>query len=107
MDRYSAVALDSAVHLFQLHQNDAVKASFTHPNPSFFVWKDRPWSVNEHCWVFRVALPLLFAIQITFLTEWMRGYCVFELKPLDRNFIHPSIHPINPSFAQQSLHDDT
>jgi hypothetical protein len=41
------------------------------------------------------------------LTEWMRGYCVFELKPLDRNFIHPSIHPINPSFAQQSLHDDT
>ena len=101
MDRYSPIAFNSAVHLFHLHQNDAVKARFTHPNPAFFVRKGWPWSVYEHCWVFRVASPLLFAVQITFLTEWMRGYCVFELKPLGWYQVHPVIaHAFTPQNLQ-------
>jgi len=79
----------------------AIKALFTHPNPSFFVRKGWPWSVNKHCWVLRVASPLFFAVQIAFLTKWMRGYCVFELKPLGRHQIHPLIaHAFTPQFLQ-------
>ena len=102
-----SVPLDSAVHSLHLHQNDAIKARFTHPNPSFFVRKCGPGSIYEHNGVLRVASVLFFAVKVAFLTVWMRGYCVFKLKPIDWNKIHPSIHPINPSFDQQSLHDDT
>jgi hypothetical protein len=49
----------------------AVKALFTHPNPSFFVRKGWPWSVDEHCRVLWVASPLFFTVKVAFLTEWM------------------------------------
>jgi hypothetical protein len=85
-----------------------VKALFTHPNPSFFVREGWPRSVDEHRWVLWVASPLLFTVKVAFLTESKRGYCVFKLKPFDRNKVHPQIaHPINPAFMLQMKHLDT
>jgi len=49
----------------------AIKALFAHPNPSFFVRKGWPRSINEDCRVLWVASPLFFTVQIAFLTEWM------------------------------------
>jgi len=48
-----------------------IKALFTHPNPSFFVRKGWPRSIDEHRWVLWVASPLFFAVEVAFLTEWM------------------------------------
>jgi hypothetical protein len=50
----------------------SIKALFAHPNPSFFVRKGRPWSVDKHRRVLWVASPLFFAVKVAFLTEWMR-----------------------------------
>jgi hypothetical protein len=85
----------------------AVKALFTHPNPALLVGKCWPWSVDEHRWILWVTSVLFFTVQVAFLTVWISRYCVFELKPLDRNKVHPMIahriHPFSSSLAYASI----
>ena len=49
------------------------------------VSKDRPRRIDEHSRVFIMQCPLLFTVNVAFMTKRMSRNSMFELKPLFGN----------------------
>jgi hypothetical protein len=72
------------------------------PNPAWFIPEHWPWSINQYRWILVFEWPLLFPVKIAFITEWMCINCMLKFKPIDWNFINPSIiHWNSPTLQAQ------